>query len=232
MRTRKPDTLGLVLVLLPFVGAALCWLWAGNSALVAADRLTLVVAAVLGGTAVLAAVDASRLGFGEDGDAAKESGPIGTFLAVGLAWALVFPVYMFKRAKYGVRHYGGPATLGAVVFVGTVAVVAMWLHGVGREVAAAQAQVQREVAELEQAVATVARLPTDSEVALGEYAALIDEVCACTSKACLDTTSPRLAALAETRGGAISGAEIPRADAESERLVACAKGIVARAAAR
>lgn len=116
---QQADTLGLFLVLLPLVGIALCWLWVGNSNLLSAgSNLGVTFAIVIIGTAVLAAVDASKLGLGvPGGPAEKESGPVATFVATAFLWLFCYPMYMFRRARYGGRKYGGAAVAGALVFV-------------------------------------------------------------------------------------------------------------------
>lgn len=119
-RPASGDAAGVVLLLAPWVGIALLWLWVGESPLIkASDNLMMVGVLVVLGTAVLAAVDASALGLGVKGTpAAKGTGPGGTFIGVLLLWFIMYPVHMHERAKYGGRaNYAWAAVIGMILFV-------------------------------------------------------------------------------------------------------------------
>jgi len=119
-QTSSGDAAGVVLLLAPWIGIALLWLWVGESPLIkASDNLVIVGALVVVGTAILAAVDASTLGLGVKGTpAAKGTGPGGTFAGVLLLWFLMYPVHMHERAKYGGRpNHAGVAVIGMILFV-------------------------------------------------------------------------------------------------------------------
>lgn len=114
------DGLGVVLLLAPWIGVAMLWLWVGESPLFkAADNFTLTVALVVIGTAILAAVDASSLGLGVKGTPGeKGTGAGGTFIGVLLLWFLMYPVHVRERAKYGLRpNHTWAAVIGMVAFL-------------------------------------------------------------------------------------------------------------------
>lgn len=114
------DGHGTVLLLAPWVGVALLWLWVGESPLFkASDNLLTVVGLVVVGTAIVAAIDANALGSGVKGTPAeKATGPGGTFASVLLLWFLMYPVHMHERAKYGGRaRHTWAAVFGMLAFV-------------------------------------------------------------------------------------------------------------------
>lgn len=108
-----------LLLLTPWIGTALLWLWVGESPLIqASNNLSLVIALVVVGSAIVAAMDASALGFGRKGTIAeKASGPGGVFVAVVLLWIITYPLHMHERAKYAARrNHAWAAVFGAIAF--------------------------------------------------------------------------------------------------------------------
>jgi hypothetical protein len=90
----------------------------------------MVGAIVVIGTAILAAVDASNLGFGVKGTpAARASSPFGSFIGILLLWAIMYPVHMHERAKYGGRRNQiGGALLGMIAFFASLVYLGMLIN--------------------------------------------------------------------------------------------------------
>ncbi len=113
------EVLGTIAVLIPFLCAALMWLWVRNiseHSLALKVFLTLVVAGVLS-TSVLAAIEATLLGMGRRRQGRRDTGPIGWFLCHLLVWIIGFPAYLHARRRYHVRSLLAPGLLGACTFL-------------------------------------------------------------------------------------------------------------------
>jgi hypothetical protein len=99
----RRDPLGAMLVLIPWTGAALVWLWPARTMLVdhAMDNLVFLVMAIGFTAALFVAVDAMALEFGKRGTpaaAASRPGPL--FGYVCLFWPMMLPIYLHERSKY------------------------------------------------------------------------------------------------------------------------------------
>ena len=112
------DGRGALLLLLPWIGVALCWFWvAGSPLITASNNLTIAIAIVVLGCAIAAAMDATALGFGVKGTPAeKASGAGGTFAGVALLWPIVYPMHMHLRSKHGAPNRAGAAVMGMLAF--------------------------------------------------------------------------------------------------------------------
>lgn len=127
----KGDGYATLLLLLPWIGVAMLWFWVAESPLIAAsDNFTMVIAIVVVGTAIVAAMDASALGLGAKGTMAeKGTGAGGTFAGVLLLWFIMYPVHMSERGKYGGRTpHGWAAIVGMLAFVGSAGYLGMLIN--------------------------------------------------------------------------------------------------------
>jgi len=109
-----------VLHVLPWAGSVLLFYWVANSPLFLANKnLGLVVSLVVLGSAVLMAIDASRIGFGSKPNpktGKTEEGPTAWFLSALLLWLFAYPIYMFRRNRYGFASHAWVCLIGALVF--------------------------------------------------------------------------------------------------------------------
>jgi hypothetical protein len=99
----------------------LLFFWVGNSPLIQANgNLSLVAVAVVLGSAIAIAVESARVGMGSIPNPKtnkKEEGPVAWFFSALLLWLIAYPLYMFRRAHYGLAGSAWPCLAGTLVFV-------------------------------------------------------------------------------------------------------------------
>ncbi len=110
------ETFGYLLLIVPFVSALLMYFWVGSMRLIdgPASSLSLLGMGTILATAVIAALEASRLEFGKSGK--KESSPVAIFFGMALLWIFVYPAYFHMRAKKGRKNLMVGGIFVTVVF--------------------------------------------------------------------------------------------------------------------
>lgn len=104
----------MLILFAPAIATALFWFWIAELNLLQqpGSKLNMILAATVVGTALLAAVEASQLGWvvrvtsPQKGDVVQARLP-GFFLL--LLWIVAYPAYLYLRSKYGLRNltFGG-----------------------------------------------------------------------------------------------------------------------------
>jgi hypothetical protein len=106
----------------PLAVALLSWLWVRQMAAMDHPGVVLVVLSVLAlvATALMAGVEASRIGIGRSDDVDENGnhyhGPPAWFLFVLLAWLVGYPAYLFRRSRYGLKNLGVLGILASLAF--------------------------------------------------------------------------------------------------------------------
>jgi hypothetical protein len=119
------EVLGYVMLGIPVFGLALIWLWVGNMTILndPGTALSTIAIIVVIGTAIIAAVEASNLKMGSFEDlkpnGKKRDGPIAWALSLSLLWFVTYPMYMNRRAVYGVKKHLVPSLLIMILFTGS-----------------------------------------------------------------------------------------------------------------
>jgi hypothetical protein len=119
------EVLGYVMLGIPVFGLALIWLWVGNMTILddPGTALSTIAIIVVIGTAIIAAVEASNLKMGSVEDlkpnGKKREGPIAWALSLWLLWFVTYPMYMNRRAVYGVKKHLVPSLLIMILFAGS-----------------------------------------------------------------------------------------------------------------
>jgi hypothetical protein len=115
---------GLPLLLIPAVATFLAFFWISSLNLLQSpgEKLTLIAIATVASTATLAAMEMSRR---PENPETKGDSPIALAIGMLFLWIFVYPYYMARRKKYGLRYLGGYALLIAIAF----AAVLFWLMG-------------------------------------------------------------------------------------------------------
>lgn len=101
---------GTLMLICPLVAAFLLWILPDHSKIY-------IVALCIIATAILAAIEATRLQFGTNTGGKKETGPIGYFVALILLWIVAFPAFFYKRAKRGRKNLTAASVIVAIVFM-------------------------------------------------------------------------------------------------------------------
>jgi hypothetical protein len=72
-------------------------------------------------TAIFAALEAKKIGIGSNkvqyNKGRKEFGPVAWFVFISLLWIIGYPVYLYKRSKYGLKNRLGEGILIAIIYV-------------------------------------------------------------------------------------------------------------------
>lgn len=119
------ETLGSIMLFIPICTSFLYWFWIGGMNYLEApwSKFNLLTVITIGGTAILASIEASKLGIGNPSDINKKgvrnSGPIGWFFAMILIWIIAYPGYLYTRSKYGLQNYLAVGIIVAIIFLGT-----------------------------------------------------------------------------------------------------------------
>jgi hypothetical protein len=132
--------IGVILLAVPAVAAVVEWnLVRGESLLQQPDRMVAAVcSATVLATAVLAAIEASMLGFGAAdtpaGQIRRESPPLVWFAGLLLLWPISFPWFFSARKRFGQQGRVGVAVLVVALFVATGVVLLSQIESAKAEV--------------------------------------------------------------------------------------------------
>ncbi len=120
----SPFDIGAALLAVPVVGTLLAWFWIGNMNLLQSpgNSLALVVVATICITALLAAIEASKVGATSDRTYGTYS-PVQWFFVVALLWIVGYPAYLFKRRHYGLKNYLWAGLAVMAVFLASAVVI-------------------------------------------------------------------------------------------------------------
>lgn len=120
----EPSQLAHIAVALPLLTAFIAYFWIGNMSLLEGPRskLFLLGAFTVAMTAVLCAAEADKLGMGKV-KGKKDNGPVGWFIGILLLWIIGFPLYLYRRSKYGASNLLLLGLLSVVAFVAVGAVL-------------------------------------------------------------------------------------------------------------
>ncbi|MGE9270704.1 MAG: hypothetical protein ACQKBU_07860 [Verrucomicrobiales bacterium] len=115
---QSTETIGVLLLLIPLVGAVLAWFWIGSMNLLQgpASSLNAVIAGVVLSTAILIGVEANLLGMGRS-KAKGDTGPLAWGILTVLLWIVAYPWYLGARKKYGAKNMVFGGVLVALLFV-------------------------------------------------------------------------------------------------------------------
>jgi len=111
---------GVFLLAIPVCATMLIWFWVSGMNLLQSpgDTMALIMIATVLGTAIIASMEASKVGMKSDRKKGS-SGPTTWFFAITLFWIIGYPLYLFKRRKYGLKNRLLSGILVALVFIGS-----------------------------------------------------------------------------------------------------------------
>jgi hypothetical protein len=133
---RADESIAQVMLVVPFFGCLLIWFWVGSMNLFQGpgSALSLVGIGTVVLTAILAYVDAQRLGVGPRPGAERATGPGAWCAFVALLWIIGYPAYLHNRRKYGGRSYIVVGLLVAIVFTLSLFGMAAAIEGRQQEI--------------------------------------------------------------------------------------------------
>jgi len=115
---------GMFLLAIPVVTTMLIWFWVSGMNLLQSpgDTMNLLMLATVLGTAIVAAMEASKVGMQSD----KKKGTYSAtawFFIITLLWIVGYPVYLYKRKHYGLTNRLVAGIFVALFFVGSWSVM-------------------------------------------------------------------------------------------------------------
>lgn len=112
---------GAGLIGIPAIASVLLFYWVGGMNIFQnkAMFLYLIIGITIVGTALLAAMEASAASKNPVNYGKEIESPMSVFFGVALLWAIAYPVYLYKRTKFGLRNlsFGGVLVVLLFVFV-------------------------------------------------------------------------------------------------------------------
>jgi hypothetical protein len=84
------------------------------------SKLKVIHCLALATTSILATIEASKLGMGDNSDLNKKGkkriGPITWFLFIFFIWIVAYPMYLYHRSKYGLKNRLWAGILTVIIF--------------------------------------------------------------------------------------------------------------------
>lgn len=137
---------GMFLLAIPVIAIILIWAWVGNMNLLQSpgSTMTLIMLATVLGTAIVAAMEASKVGMKSDKTKGTYS-PTAWFYIITLLWIIGYPVYLFKRKHFGLANHLVVGILIALIFVGSWGSMSSAIEAKKTEVRGNLEQIQRHL---------------------------------------------------------------------------------------
>ena len=111
------------------------------------DTMALIMLATVLGTAMVAAMEASKLGMRSDRNKGTYSATAWFFI-IALLWIIGYPVYLFKRKHFGLANRLVAGILVALIFVGSWSVMNSAIESKKAEIRGNLEQMQRQLESL------------------------------------------------------------------------------------
>ena len=111
---------GMFLLAIPVVTTMLIWFWVSGMNMLQSpgDTMALLMLVTVLGTAIVAAMEASKVGMKSDRKKGTYSATAWFFL-ITLLWIICYPIYLYKRKHYGLANRLVLGILVTVIFVGS-----------------------------------------------------------------------------------------------------------------
>lgn len=126
----KPTTdYGVFLLAIPVVTTILIWGWVSGMNLLQSpgNTVALLMIATILGTAIVAAMEASKLGMKSDRNKGTYS-PTAWFFIISGMWIIGYPVYLYKRKYYGLPNLLVAGIIVALVFLGSFGLMSTFIN--------------------------------------------------------------------------------------------------------
>ena len=120
---QQSETIGVVALILPVCSAMLAWFWLNGMPMIydPGSKLAMISVITVIATSILVAIEANSVGAGSETDlneeGKKREGAVTWFFACIILWIIMFPVWMVRRSKYGLKNLCSATVLVCLVFV-------------------------------------------------------------------------------------------------------------------
>lgn len=128
---QKPTTdYGMFLLAIPIVTTMLIWFWVSGMNLFQrpSNTMALLMLVTVLGTAIVAAMEASKVGMKSDRKKGTYSATAWFFI-ITFIWIIGYPVYLYKRKHYGLTNRVVAGILVAIVFIGSWSIMSTAIDG-------------------------------------------------------------------------------------------------------
>lgn len=140
---------GMFLLAIPVVTTMLIWFWVSGMNLLQSpgDTMALLMLATVLGTAIVAAMEASKVGMKSDRKKGTYSATAWFFI-ITLLWIIGYPVYLYKRKHYGLTNRLVAGILVALIFVGSWGVMSSAIEAKKAEMRGNLQEMQQQLESL------------------------------------------------------------------------------------
>ena len=144
--TKPAADYGMFLLAIPLVTTMLILFWVSGMNLLQSpgDTMTLLMLATVLGTAIVAAMEASKVGMKSDRKKGTYS-PTEWFFIIVLLWIIGYPVYLYKRKHYGLDNRLVTGILVALIFVGSWSIMNAAIEDKKAEIRGKVKEMQRQL---------------------------------------------------------------------------------------
>lgn len=117
---------GMFLLAIPVVTTMLIWFWVSGMNMLQSpgDTMALLMLVTVLGTAIVAAMEASKFDMKSERKKGTYSATAWFFL-ITLLWIICYPVYLYKRKHYGLTNRLVAGILVALIFVGSWGIMSL-----------------------------------------------------------------------------------------------------------
>lgn len=115
---------GTFLLAIPFISTMLIWFWVSEMNLLQSpgDTLALIMIGTVVGTAIVAAMEASKVGMKSDRANGTYS-PTAWFFIICLLWVIGYPVYLYKRKHYSLSNRVVAGLIVTIIFLASFSIM-------------------------------------------------------------------------------------------------------------
>ena len=140
---------GMFLLAIPIVTTMLIWFWVSGMNLLQSpgNTMALLMVATVLGTAIVAAMEASKVGMKSDRKKGTYS-PTAWFFVITFLWIIGYPVYLSKRKHFGLDNRLVAGILVALLFVGSWSIMNSAIDAKKTELRGEVEQLQQQLGSL------------------------------------------------------------------------------------
>jgi len=137
---------GTLLLAIPIVTSLLIWFWISGMNLLQSpgDTLSLLMLATILGTAYVASLEASKVGMKSDRKEGTYS-PTAWFFIITFMWIVGYPVYLYKRRRYGLSNRLFSGLIVMFIFIGSYGLMSATIEEAKIEMQGEWNQLQRDL---------------------------------------------------------------------------------------
>ncbi len=111
---------GTLLLAIPIITSLLIWIWVSGMSLLQSPggTLSLLMLTTILGTALVASMEASKVGMKSDRKKGTYS-PTAWFFIITFMWIIGYPIYLYKRKHYGLKNRLLAGVVITLIFIGS-----------------------------------------------------------------------------------------------------------------